>query len=299
MKIKCKTCGAENKSSGVNPKLVQKYGVYYRTSDRKKVQRFYCRGCKQHFSVASLSRNYLQKKRHFNHKVARILVAGVSQRECARILGLNRKTIVRKFVFMAEAAQYRLAKLNKKRPKVSTVEFDDLESFEHTKCKPLSVTLAVESKSRWIMGFEVSSMPAKGPLARIAMKKYGPREDKRAEAREKLFKHLGSMLSNRVVIRSDQNPHYLWDVRQHFPKAEHVRYKGRKGCIVGQGELKKIGFDPLFSLNHTCAVLRYRASRLIRRTWNTTKKQEGLVRHLALISLHHNLSLLPTILSTL
>ncbi|MEQ1722809.1 MAG: hypothetical protein ABL930_06505, partial [Pseudobdellovibrio sp.] len=58
-----------------------------------------------------------------------------------------------------------------------------------------------------------------------------------------------------------------------------------------QGELKKIGFDPLFSLNHTCAMMRAKVSRLIRRTWNTTKKPERLSEHLALAVLHHNLNL--------
>ena len=57
------------------------------------------------------------------------------------------------------------------------VEFDDLETFEHTKCKPLSVTLMVEYKTRRILGFEVSQMPAKGRIAHIARKKYGPRAE--------------------------------------------------------------------------------------------------------------------------
>jgi len=39
-------------------------------------------------------------------------------------------------------------------------------------------------------------------------------------------------------------------------EATHRTVKGRRGSIAGQGELKKIGFDPLFSLNHTCAMLR-------------------------------------------
>ncbi len=37
--------------------------------------------------------------------------------------------------------------------------------------------------------------------------------------------------------------------------SSHQRFKGRRGCIVGQGELKVGGFDPLFSLNHTYAMI--------------------------------------------
>ena len=223
--------------------------------------------------------------------MARQLVAGTSQRECARILKINRKTVTRKFIFMAERAKLKLERLNSKRPKITNLEFDDLETFEHTKCKPVSVILAVEHKSRWIVGYEVAPMPAKGLLTRLSLKKYGKREDKRAEARQRLFSRIKDYIATGAVIKSDQNPHYIGDVQRFFPKSVHLRYKGRRGCIVGQGELKKQGFDPLFSLNHTCAMSRYRMSRLIRQTWNTTKKIERLNLHFALMSLHHNLNL--------
>jgi len=52
--------------------------------------------------------------------------------------------------------------------------------------------------------------------------------------------------------------------------------KGRRECVVGQGELKGGGFDPLFSLNHTCAMIRAHVSRLFRRTWNTQSESTGL-----------------------
>ncbi|MEK6774013.1 MAG: hypothetical protein AABY64_08735, partial [Bdellovibrionota bacterium] len=92
-------------------------------------------------------------------------------------------------------------------------------------------------------------------------------------------------------IKSDQNPHYPKDVMRDFPRASHEKFKGRKACVVGQGELKKIGYDPLFSLNHTCAMFRAHVSRLFRRTWCTTKKSERLSYHLAIYAVYHNQSL--------
>jgi hypothetical protein len=58
--------------------------------------------------------------------------------------------------------------------------------------------------------------------------------------------------------------------------------------VNGQEELKKIGKDPLFSLNHTCAMFRAHVSRLIRHTWNTTKKLENLEYHLSIYMNLHN-----------
>src|SRR5690606_25611012 len=171
---------------------------------------------------------------------------------------------------------------------VFRMQFDDMETFEHTKMKPLSITLAVEKKTRFILGFEVSRMPANGLLAKRSVKKYGPRKDERTEARDRLFRRIKASVSPRALIQSDQNPHYPALVKMHFPNATYETFKGQRGAITGQGELKKTEFDPLFSLNHTCAMLRANVNRLIRKTWCTTKKIQPLIDHLELYVLYHN-----------
>jgi hypothetical protein len=175
---------------------------------------------------------------------------------------------------------------------IEKVQFDDLETFEHTKLKPLSVTLMVQKDSRWILGFEVSRMPAKGLLAKRAIKKYGPRPDERAAARDRLFRRLGKLIHPTAEIESDSNPHYTIDVKKHFPKASYRQYLGERGAITGQGELKKCVYDPLFSLNHTCAMLRANINRLFRKTWCTTKKLQPLIDHIELYVYWHNRVLL-------
>jgi hypothetical protein len=178
--------------------------------------------------------------------------------------------------------------MNLSQPKCEVVEFDDQETSEHTKCKPLSITLAVESKSRRILAFEISQFHAKGHLAKIALKKYGRRRDTRAPARKRLFESLRPLVNERATFKSDQNPHYGPDVKKYFPKVTHEAFKGQRGSIVGQGELKKIRFDPLFSLNHTCAMTRANMNRLFRRTWCTTKHPQGLKHHFAIYAVYHN-----------
>jgi hypothetical protein len=73
-----------------------------------------------------------------------------------------------------------------------------------------------------------------------------------------------------------------------MPKAVHVTVPSRRACVVGQGELKKGGFDPMFSFNHTAAMIRANANRMNRKTWCTSKKIEGLRRHLAMYRFWHN-----------
>ena len=131
-------------------------------------------------------------------------------------------------------------------------------------------------------------MPAKGILSKRAIKKYGQRIDQRSEGRDRLFRKIKNRIEEKSMIESDQNPHYTQDVREHFPLAVHVQWPGARGCIVGQGELKSLFFDPLFSLNHTCAMFRANVSRLIRKTWATTKKMQPLIDHLDLYVYYHN-----------
>lgn len=101
----------------------------------------------------------------------------------AKVLSINRKTAVRKFEFLGKAC---LKDMNNRKHlparSIGNFAFDEMESFEHTKMKPLSIALAVEDSSRLILDFRVSSMKAKGHLAERARKKYGPRKDERKKS---------------------------------------------------------------------------------------------------------------------
>ncbi len=209
-------------------------------------------------------------------------------RRVARLLHIHYITVARKLRFLSQQASKLLDNDLKNKKGLKAFQFDDLETFEHTKCKPLSVTLAVSLDERKILAFEVSSMPAKGPLAKLARRKYGHRADHRKRNLIKLLKRLKPILEKDCLVTSDQAPYYCQAVQGILPKAFHTQVKSRRGCVTGQGELKKIGFDPLFSLNHTCAMLRANINRLFRRTWCTTKKPQALADHLAIYALYHN-----------
>jgi transposase-like protein len=292
MKHKCPYCTEEaflNSNSELS--RVVKSGRYYRQSDRKSVQRYSCRVCKNSFSSSTFGYSYYQKKRHLNTALVKLLSGGVSLRESAQILNLNRKTVSRKLRILGFLSHQKLKVFNKSQPKCVSIEFDDMETFEHTKCKPVAISLAVEEGTRRILDFQICKQPAKGLLARKSLKKYGKRTDERPYYRKLLFKNIKDLVVPRVVLKSDESTHYINDVKRFFKASVHLRYKGRRGCVVGQGELKTGGFDPLFSLNHTAAMARYKVSRLVRRTWSTTKKIEALRDHFAIMALQHNLRL--------
>ena len=267
-------------------------GFFKRKSDSKIIRRFRCLECSKTFSNATWNKCFRQRKRHLNSWVRNLLVSNVSQRRTARILGINRKTVVRKFHFLAEHARETLKQTNLTFPESIEVEFDDLETAEHTKCKPISLTMAVESYSRRILGFEVSPMPAKGKLASLSRKRYGVRPDERPLARAKLFREIFPLIAIGAIIKTDESPHYPKDIRNFFSHCRHQTFKGKMATVAGQGELKKVGHDPIFSINHTFAMLRANINRLIRRTWCTTKKYQNLSDHIAIYSVYHNQVLL-------
>lgn len=268
-------------------------GKYYRWSDSRQIKRYFCKKCLRSWSQASLSTCYRQKKRRINPQVNRLLCSGVSQRRIALLLKVHRKTVARRLTFLAKDAKKEHEKTIAflRLQKSKHVQFDELETMEHSKCKPLSVALAVDQSTRKILSFEVSRMPAKGRLADIARKKYGKRPDHRAEGIKRVLAEISHYVSPDAIITTDECPRYPKPIIAHHPNAKHITVKGQRGCIAGQGELKKIGYDPLFSLNHTCAMLRANINRLFRKTWCTTKNIEALKHHLALYVIMHNKAL--------
>ena len=275
-------------------KSVIRRGTFYRKRDRRFITRYLCRNCGKCFSSSTHSPDYRQKKPELNDVIFKLCSSGVSQNRLAVLLDVNPKTIVRKFRLQAARSRIDHEEWKRNLPphSIREIQFDDLETFEHTKCKPLSVTLAVNKETREIIDVRVSVMPAKGLLAKISRKKYGKRKDERPRALEGLISGLRSVIHPEGVIESDENPHYPKHVRRHLPETKHIRHPGARGAITGQGELKKIGFDPLFSLNHTCAMLRANMNRLFRRTWCTTKNVAGLIDHLSIYIRYHNTVLL-------
>jgi len=251
-----------------------------------KIQRFKCHSCFKTFSERTSKPGYRLRRYHLRNKIFREFCRGIAQREIAIELRIHRDTVARLLKAISNEA-----KLQNERVRASsspnTVIFDEMETFEHTKCKPVSIVVAVEEGTRKILALEAAQMPAKGHLAAISIKKYGKRDDHRPAA---LRKALGTLAKFETlqVIKSDQSPRYPKYVKELLPNLRHVTFKGRRGCVVGQGELKRGGFDPLFSLNHTCARIRDLVKRLSRRTWCTTKLVECLQMYLEIFICHFN-----------
>lgn len=270
--------------------LVIKNGVFKRKSDCHYVQKYKCKACKKQFSKATFSMEKYQKKRRINREVLVGLSSGVSMRRLAKNLNVNQKTIKAKLVYLAKVSQIKNEKFLEKlqASPVTHLQFDDLITIEHTKLKPLSVSIAVDANRRFILGAQVSKIAAFGHLSELSKKKYGKRKSEHKKGLKILFEQINKVINPRAIVRSDEHNFYPDFVKKYLPQVEHQRFKGGRGCVVGQGELKKLKKDPLFSINHTCAMFRANINRLIRKTWCTTKDPDMLQKHIEIFIYYFN-----------
>ena len=273
---------------------VIKDGYFYRKNDSRSVQRFKCKSCLKRFCASTLTLEYNQKKRRVNYKIFKLLCSGVSIRRTALILKINPKTVERKLIYLGKKARIKNKRFLNKRNKSHSIIFDDLITKENTKLKPLSVTIATDEDTRHILAVEVFQIPSFGHLAKKSRRKYGYRRCDHLKGLDKVFKSLTNFVWQDCVIKSDEHKKYPYVVSKYFPSAKHLTFKGERAHVAGQGELKKCGFDPLFVINHTCAMLRANINRLIRKTWCTTKDIARLKDHLDIFTYFYNQFYLKT-----
>lgn len=263
-------------------------GFFRIQRNHQKVRRFQCKSCQKTFSSRTFSNTYRQFKPHINKEVLRLHCEGLPQRGMARILGVSRRTIERKFLWLA--AQLGPFAKTKTWKDFQELSFDEMETIEHTKLKPLSIVLCV-SENYEILKAQVAVMPAKGALARLSRDKYGPRIDQREEVLKEALSDLHGQIQPQKII-SDAKPSYWKWVQKFFPGVEHEQHnraeKERHRERLHEKDQKK-KFDPMFVINQRCAKLRADIRRLTRRSWCTTKKPENLQRHLDLYVLVNNL----------
>jgi hypothetical protein len=217
----------------------------------------------------------------------------MSLRAAALDIGMTKNNTHKKFLWLGKQSQLIKKALLYQAEKLY---FDEMHTFEHTKCKPLSIALMVNEKYE-ILDMQVAEMPSTGRLAAVSLKKYGPRNDHREEALHRMFENVKSKLTTLpVLIKSDGRPSYAKFVKQYFGEIAYEQHsrseKERHRESLHETKTKRV-FDPMFVLNQRCAKLRSDIKRLTRRTWCTTKRKENLQLLLDIYIVGQQLGILP------
>ena len=260
-------------------RFYRRHGFYRTGWNGRYVPRYRCLACGRTFSPQTFRSTYRQHRPDANAMILKLYCSGMTQRRMAKVLALNRKTIVRKFLYLAALAKQAHAEWLCLKNDARLVQFDEMETFEHTKLKPVTIALAVQAASGAIVAARAEPIAYKGPLAPVAFRKYGPRADRGALAIQAVLETVRSSSRSDLVLVTDDSPKYPTRVRRLLPDATH-RATRRVPPVLARR--RRNPDDPLFALNVTAAKLRSDLSRLSRKTWVTTKKLSRLQAHLDL-----------------
>ena len=155
-----------------NVEKLVKRGSYKRPSDGQRYHWYICKNCHKIFSESHLGIGFRLRKRELNRFIFRTLCSGVSQRRCAFLFCVHPETIARRVLRFGHCAEHNLDVYRQTFKAATMVQVEEMFSFEHSKCKPLTLPIAVETSHRRILAVGVERIPANGHQA-VARKKYG------------------------------------------------------------------------------------------------------------------------------
>lgn len=265
--LKCPMCFSQD---------IAKKGWLRNKKNPNPIRQYRCRPCGRRFSYNALKDTKLQKKPQLNDKIMKLYCERGTLRGIARVLKVNYKTVVRKFLFMAvKAREIHLKTLDEKGIVTKYIQFDEMETFEHTREKPLGIALSVRPKTGEIVSAKVSRIPIKAlTLSPKKKRAYKDKTNKREKLAEMLLETSKALHDGYSVLSCDGSPEYVKMSKIMCPKSlveTHINdYAG------------------MWRLNHTCAKLRHHISRLNRKTWATTKREDRLQMHIDLFIAYQN-----------
>src|SRR5437867_4248199 len=89
---------------GANDFYVKK-GYYKTKHDHQPVPRYRCKACGRWFGSHTFQNTFRQHKPEANEPLFKLLSSGVTMRRAGKIVGVTKKTVARKLVWLAEQAR--------------------------------------------------------------------------------------------------------------------------------------------------------------------------------------------------
>ena len=253
---------------GASVDFYRKRGYFTPKSTGIRLARYQCKICGTTFSNRSFADDRNQKRPELNKPLADLLCSGVTLRRAAKLLGCSYNTVLARLPWLGEqAANAHQKALKNKSAATSYVQFDQMETFEASAAKPLTIALAVRAKTGEILSIKVGKIAANGYLATKGQALYQWTKDEGKATCAAALAEVALVAKPGATIASDGASMYPGLIAALIPTAQHDAHVGTPATGA---------FDPLYRLNHTCAKLRADISRLARKTWATTKDQKQL-----------------------
>jgi len=259
----CQHCGSKD---------LRKRGTL--KTKRGKTQRYQCKDCKKTFTKRNGTLNYRHRKQHLRQNITDMYCEGMSLRAIARTLSINYKTVVKYFLENANVSRENNLKRLAKGGIVTTyVQFDELETFEHTKKRPLGVQVSVRAKNGQIISTKVCYIPVKAlSVSKSYIEEWNKNINRGIAITDMLLETKKSLNKNFSTVVCDNAKQPVAIAKKIFNKVNIQVYNSHE-------KNKRIDL----------AFLRMRQdiSRLRRKTLATTKRKERLQKHLDLYTDYH------------
>lgn len=273
------------------PRFYRRKGSYQPKCRPKSVPRFQCKDCGRGFSRQTFRMDYRDHRPHLNAQLFRLLASGVGLRQASRLLRLSLSSTQLKFRKISRHLRRLNLLVNGQLPPGSVLVFDEFQSFEGCRLsRPLSVPVLIERESGYVLWAESAPIRPTGKLSERRKRaverdraRFGERPDTSMRSIRRTFSRGADCCKalDRIELHSDERPSYPSLAREVFgARLLHVRTSG---------QLARGSWNPLFSINHTEAMMRDLMGRLRRNSWLASKRRRFLDLGMALWTAWRNL----------
>ena len=255
------------------------------------VPRFRCRICRRGFSRQSFRADYRQKKPHLNAACLRLFISCVGQRQAARVLQVARRTIERRFRWLAAHAEAFHGNRLHGAELAGPFQLDELETFEANRYQPVTVPVLIDRRTFFLVATAVGPLRRKGRMTSVQKQRRQRHEEIQGRRPTHCARAVREVLARLRPIAGVRRPFVLESDRKPLYESLGRRMFGARFVwSAHSASARRDRRNRLFPINHTNARLRHFLSRLRRRTWCISKKREDLQRHLFIAALWVNYS---------
>lgn len=256
-----------------------RFGTYIAQCRPRPVPRFRCKACKRTFSRQTFRADYWDQKPHLNVPLFELLSAGVGLRESARTLGLTLRATELKARKIARQARRLNLNLQRKLPRGSSLQFDEIETYEGRRnTRPLTLPVLIESNSRAIIWAESAPIRPNGTMTQRRLRAIAADEKRFGRRKDGSILAIRRTLARAVPLVPDQ-PYLLIDTDKKavYPSLIAQAFGGIRIFHRRTSSFEDRDTDnPLFPINQTEAVMRDLTGRLRRESWLVSKRRRWL-----------------------
>lgn len=253
---------------------------------------FKCKTCRKSFSRQTYRQDYRDKVPRANATILTLLCSGIGLRQTARVVGVHRNTVTRKFRKIGRQMGFLNANMRKTVDRdLVTLLMDEFESYEGRRnTRPVTIPMVIEKESDFIVDCVSAPIRPRGTMTEkrkraIARdeRRFGVRKDRSKPALERVLSTAASLFrdTTQIEMRSDEKTTYPRLIRAAFADRPVIH-------LQTHSKLVRDTFNPLFPINHAEAMSRDLNGRLRRKSWLVSKKHERLNLQLELYMAHKN-----------